>query len=219
MRWRHPIRGMMAPIQFIPVAEQTNAIVALGAWAPKQGCQDVAKLPGDIKLMVNVSARQFDSDDLLPAVSKALALSNLPASRLELEITETLILRNTAATKETIRKLQALGVSVALDDFGKAFASFNYLQNFTFDKLKIDRSFLEEDRNQKDPSIIIELIAAMARRLNIRTVAEGVETPFDLKRIQSAGWDQAQGFYFSKPMPIKALRRYLSKAVAVGERR
>ena len=153
MRWHHPQRGMVSPGDFIPLAEETGLIVEMGAWALQQACQEAATWPQHIKVTVNLSSVQFEQGDLFKAVSDALAISGLSPGRLELEITESLLLRDEARTHELLHKIRSLGVKFALDDFGTAYASLSYLRSFPFDKIKIDRTFIADlDRpNRKDP--------------------------------------------------------------------
>jgi diguanylate cyclase (GGDEF)-like protein len=211
MRWRHPKLGMVPPATFIPIAEKSRLIVDLGAWAIHRACSDAVLWPADIKVTVNLSAKQFELGDPFVSTSEALAKSGLPANRLELEITETVLMRNEQRTKSILENLRALGVGIALDDFGTAFASLSYLREFTFDKLKIDRSFVREVTQRKDCLAIINAVTGLARSLELCTVAEGIETDEQLARVQVAGCNEVQGFYFSRPVPASELYAALAQ--------
>ena len=201
MRWNHSERGLIAPLEFIPMAEQTGVIVRMGEWALEQACADAASWPEPIKVTVNLSPAQFDGGNLLQATTRALERSKLEARRLEFEVTENVLLRDAPRTHEILHKLHALGVQIALDDFGTAFASLSYLQNFQFDKIKIDRMFVRDVRGRNDSYAIIRAVSELARSLKIETVAEGVETREHLATVGEAGCDEVQGFFFSHPVP------------------
>jgi diguanylate cyclase (GGDEF)-like protein len=210
MRWHHPLLGMVSPSTFIPLAEQTGMIVEMGAWALKQACQEAATWPEHIKVTVNLSSVQFEHGDLYKDVQDALSFSGLSPDRLELEVTESVLLRDDANTHKLLHKLRALGVKFALDDFGTAYASLSYLRSFPFDKIKIDRTFIADLDNpkRKDCIAIIHAVAGLAKQMQMSTVAEGVETLDQLKTVTIAGCEEVQGFYFSKPVPageVKAL--------------
>jgi predicted signal transduction protein with EAL and GGDEF domain len=210
MRWLHPKHGLISPCDFIPIAEQTGLIVPMGEWALHQACKDAASWPEPIKVTVNLSPVQFESGDLVGATLEALEQSGLSADRLELEITEGVVLRDAPRTHEILNRLQEIGVRVALDDFGTAFASLSYLQNFRFDKIKIDRSFVREIPGQADGLAIIHAVTELARKLHMKTVAEGVETRAHLTTVSGAGCDEVQGFYFSQPVPSAQVGEALS---------
>ena len=177
LRWRHPTRGMVSPAQFIPVAEEMGLIIPLGEWVLRRACEQAADWPKQLKLAVNVSAVQFRSDTLVAAVENALAASNFPAHRLELEITESVLLTNSAATLATLHRLRALGVRIALDDFGTGYSSLSYLRSFPFKKLKIDQSFVRDLTATDDSSmLIVRAIIGLGKSLGMRTTAEGIET-------------------------------------------
>ena len=201
MRWRHPELGVIEPGDFIPFAEQSGLIVEMGKWALHQACGDAAKWPEQVKVTVNVSPIQFDGD-LYEVVKGALDASGLDPRRLELEITETVLLRDEAKVHTALHKLRELGVQIALDDFGTAYASLSYLRSFPFDTIKIDRSFMRDldDPQRPDSVAIINAVVALAKQLQMNTVAEGVETADHLRTVSMAGCD-VQGFYFSKPVP------------------
>ena len=213
MRWHHPQRGMVSPGDFIPLAEQTGLIVEIGAWALHQACKEAVAWPEHIKVTVNLSPTQFESGDLYQAVADALADSGLSPGRLELEITESLLLRDEAKTHELLHKLRDLGVKIALDDFGTAYASLSYLRSFPFDKIKIDRSFVRDLDMQKgkDCVAIIQAVAGLAKRMQMSTVAEGVETLDHLNTVSIAGCEEVQGFYFSRPVPAGEVKAVLEQ--------
>jgi diguanylate cyclase (GGDEF)-like protein len=204
MRWWHPDRGMVSPAEFIPIAEESGLIVEIGRWAMLQACKDAVRFPKHVKVTVNLSSVQFEKGDLYKVVVDALRESRLSPERLELEITETVLLRDRPMTHDTLHRIRKLGVKIALDDFGTAYASLSYLRSFPFDKIKIDRSFVREVDTPKgnDCIAIVESVAGLAKRLQMRTVAEGVETPDQFNMVSGAGCDEVQGFYFSKPVPV-----------------
>jgi diguanylate cyclase (GGDEF)-like protein len=217
MRWKHPSRGMIPPSDFISIAEETNLIVRMGAWALRQACMDAKTWPKSIGVSVNLSAVQIENCDLYDIVSETLDATELAPNRLQLEITETVLMRDRDRTQTMLRKLHELGVTIALDDFGTRFATLNYLRSFPFDKVKIDRSFIHDVSSQHENLAIVRSVADLASELNIGSVAEGVETPADLAAVRLAGYDEAQGFYFSLPVPARAIQRTLQQcAVRLG---
>jgi diguanylate cyclase (GGDEF)-like protein/PAS domain S-box-containing protein len=210
MRWNHPKRGLVAPAEFIPFAEEAGLIKALGDWALRQACRDAATWPEHIKVAVNLSAMQFEKNNLEKATLGALNDSGLAPNRLELEVTESVLLRDETKTQETLHKLRGLGVGISLDDFGTAFASLNYLRSFPFDKIKIDQIFIRDMPNRNDCVAIVRAVAALAKVLGLKTVAEGVETRGHLKEVLDARCDEAQGFYFSRPIRVSDVGAVLS---------
>jgi len=215
MRWRHPDHGMISPAQFIPLAEETGAIEVLGEWALHQACQDALNWPEHVRVSVNLSPVQFRRPGLIDIVKAVLATSELDARRLELEITESVLLQNNAVNLEALHQLRALGLTIALDDFGTGYSSLSYLQRFPFDKLKIDQSFVRDLENRPDSLSIVQSIATLGRNLRMRTTAEGVETLAQLETITAAGCTEAQGYYFGKPMPEAEFRRLLTEDMRV----
>jgi EAL domain-containing protein (putative c-di-GMP-specific phosphodiesterase class I) len=213
MRWNHPTLGQIAPADFIPLAEETGLIVEMGNWALNEACQEAMRWSKPVKVMVNLSPLQFERGDLYSAVADALASSRLPAQRLELEITERLLLRDDFGTNETLHKLRRLGVSIALDDFGTAYASLSYLRSFPFDKIKIDRTFIRdlERPNQHECRAIVNAVTGLARQLQMSTVAEGVETLDHANSAIVAGCDEVQGYFFSKPVPAEEVEWLLTR--------
>ena len=198
-------------------AEETGAIVHMGNWALKQACMDAKSWPDRIKVSVNVSAVQLETGDLYEAVVNALAAACLEPDRLQLEITETVVMRDSLRTRGVLRKLDSLGVTVALDDFGTRFSTLNCLRSFPFKEVKIDRSFVHDVSEHPHKLAIVRSIADLASELNMRSVAEGVETAADLAAVSVAGYDAAQGFYFSLPVPARAFRRTIAQCAAKFE--
>ncbi|MBH5401087.1 EAL domain-containing protein [Bradyrhizobium sp. CNPSo 4010] len=201
LRWNHPQRGLIAPISFIPLAEETGLIVQLGEFVLRSACTDAATWPDDVDVAVNLSPVQFKSPNLIASVTEALAASGLGARRLELEITESVLLQNSEATLTTLHELRAMGVRISLDDFGTGYSSLSYLRSFPFDKIKIDRSFVSELATRDDSMAIIRAVTGLGRSLGIVTTAEGVENDAQLELLRREGCTQAQGYLFSKPRP------------------
>jgi diguanylate cyclase (GGDEF)-like protein/PAS domain S-box-containing protein len=201
IRWRHPVRGMISPAEFIPVAEDIGLIVTLGEWVLREACSEAAKWPADIKVAVNLSPIQFRSRNLVQTVIAALAHSGLAPTRLELEITESLFLAETEANLATLHQLRSLGVRISMDDFGTGYSSLSYLRSFPFDKIKIDRSFVRDLAERQDCVAIVKAISGLGQSLNISTTAEGVETEDQLDRLRAMGCTEVQGFLFSAAKP------------------
>lgn len=215
MRWRHPLKGFIPPDAFIPVAEDLGLIGVLGEWGLKTACAEAAKWPGDTKVAVNLSPTQFRSCDLAAVTQEALDASGLCASRLEFEVTERLLLRDTADNSATLHKLREMGVRIALDDFGTGYASLSYLLSFPFDKIKIDRMFVRNIAEQRSSGAIVGAITNLARSMGVKTVAEGVEEKPQLDAIGALGCDEAQGYYFSRPVCGKEIVDVLQRPVGV----
>jgi diguanylate cyclase (GGDEF)-like protein len=207
VRWRHPLKGMIAPDNFIPLAESTGLIVPLGEWILEQACADAANWPATINVAVNISAIQFKKGNLFEVILATLVKTGLQPERLELEITETSLLENQEAHLTTIRQLKNLGLSIALDDFGTGFSSINYLTIFPFDKIKIDKSFTKGILTRADCKAVVASSLALAKGLGITTTVEGVETEEQLEYMRAAGVELAQGYLFGKPVPISEFGR------------
>jgi diguanylate cyclase (GGDEF)-like protein len=205
VRWRHPERGMVRPDQFIPLAEELGLIIPIGEWVLRAACKEAAKWPADLKLAVNLSAAQFKRGNLVEAVRNALAESGLAAERLELEITESVLMTQNAYNLDLLRSLKALGVAIVLDDFGTGFSSLSYLRMFPFDTIKIDRSFVSDMSTRVDCAAIVSAVTGLSRALGIRTTAEGVETREQFELLRAAGCTLAQGFMLSRPRPAAEL--------------
>jgi EAL domain-containing protein (putative c-di-GMP-specific phosphodiesterase class I) len=209
LRWNHPRRGSISPAQFIPLAEATGLIVPIGEWAIRTACHEGKELQDsmgrELVIAVNLSPRQFRQKTLTTQVDLALRESGLPARSLEIEITEQTLMSNSAATNETLMQLRRLGVKIAIDDFGTGFSSFSYLLQYEVDRLKIDRSFVNRSADDPTAAAIVRAIISMAHGLNLKVVAEGVETNDQLNFLLRRRCDEAQGFYFSKPVPINLI--------------
>ena len=211
VRWRHPQRGLVAPNQFIPLAEETGLIVQLGEWVLRQACRDAARW-SKACVAVNLSPVQFRSPNLVATVKAALDEAGLPAQRLELEITESVLLQNSETTRETLLELRELGIKISLDDFGTGYSSLSYLRSFPFDKIKIDRSFVSELGSSRDSLAIIRAVTGLGKSLGMVTTAEGVETDDQLDLLSREGCTQAQGYLISKPRPIAEIEDMLITA-------
>ena len=205
IRWKHTERGMISPADFIPFAEETQLIAPIGEWVLRTACEEASKWPSDMRVAVNLSPVQFRRPNLYEVVCNALARANLAAARLELEITESVLLLNQAATLDTLRRLRALGVRIAMDDFGTGHSSLTYLRHFPFDRIKIDCSFIHELSTAKDSRAIIMAVAHLAASLGMETTAEGIETQEELDYVKQVGCTEGQGYFFSKPQPAKDL--------------
>ena len=200
IRWNHPERGLVSPLEFIGVAEETGIIVPMGAWALREACRQAAQWPNDVRVAVNVSPIQLHRGGLHETIVQALAATGLAPARLEVEITESVFLDGGDSTLKLLHSLRSLGVRVALDDFGTGYSSLSYLQSFPFDKIKIDRSFIDNLLTRPGASAIVAAITELARALGMETTAEGVEDSAQLDELRSHGCSSVQGFLFAKPM-------------------
>jgi diguanylate cyclase (GGDEF)-like protein len=205
VRWRHPTKGLIAPDQFIPFAESTGLILPLGRWILQQACEDAASWPDHIEVAVNISAVQLSDGKLFEDVLAVLLETGLSPHRLELEITETSLLENQESVLATIRQLRNLGVTMALDDFGTGYSSINYLINFPFDRIKIDKSFTQGCLARADCKAVVSSVLALAQGLGIATTAEGVDAVEQLEYLRSVGVDLIQGYLFGRPAPLSEL--------------
>jgi diguanylate cyclase (GGDEF)-like protein len=204
-RWRHPVNGMVPPAVFIPVAEDTGLIIAVGAWALMEACRTAVSWPSDLKISVNLSPVQFTATDLYNTVKSALETSGLEPHRLELEITERLFLEDTQKTLQTLHRLKELGIRIAMDDFGTGYSSLSYLRSFPYDKIKVDRSFVSDLAAGTEHVIIVQAVVSIARALGMTTTAEGVEAAGQKEFLAALGCDEAQGYLFSAPVPADAV--------------
>jgi diguanylate cyclase (GGDEF)-like protein len=200
LRWNHPRRGLISPVDFIPVAEDTGLIVPIGAWVIREACAQAARWPGQVRVAVNVSPVQFHRGSLHETILRALANTGLAPDRLEVEITESIFLEGSETTLRLLHALRSLGVRVALDDFGTGYSSLSYLQSFPFDKLKIDRSFIHNLLTREGATAIVHAITELANALGIETTAEGVEETAQLMELRAHGCSSVQGFLFAEPM-------------------
>jgi diguanylate cyclase (GGDEF)-like protein len=211
LRWNHPVRGLVSPAEFLPIAEETGLIIPVGEWVLRQACTEAAKWPSVVKVAVNLSATQLRSRNLADAIVNALADTGMLANRLQLEISETVLMRNTFSTLSTLQKLRSLGVQIALDDFGTGYSSLSYLRNFPFDKIKIDRSFIDDLSNGAEPLAIVHAVANLAKNLNIISTAEGVETQEQVETLLGVGCVEMQGYLFSKARPAVEIAQMFIK--------
>ena len=201
IRWNHPDKGLVSPIDFIPIAEETGLIVPIGEWVLKEACRQATGWPEDIRVAVNFSTVQFETSGIRNLVFQALATSGLAPGRLEIEITESLFLESSGQVLDTLHGLKQIGVRIALDDFGTGFSSLSYLRRFPFDKIKIDRSFILELLKTREANAVVKAIADLAAALNMETTAEGVEEPEQVEALRAHGCTNVQGYLFSKPVP------------------
>jgi diguanylate cyclase (GGDEF)-like protein len=209
LRWRHPERGMISPAEFIPIAEDSGLINQLGLWVLNAACAEAATWPDHVRVAVNVSPVQFRSQSLALNVAAALASSGLPASRLELEITEAVLIRDDEVALDTLHQLRELGVRIALDDFGTGYSSLSYLQRFPFDKIKIDRAFIRDITGPGASSSIVQAVVNIATASDMMTTAEGVETEQQKNLLHLLGCTEMQGFLFSPAVPAVEVRELL----------
>jgi diguanylate cyclase (GGDEF)-like protein len=212
LRWNHPLRGMVSPAEFIPIAEETGLICQIGDWVLATACTEAMNWPPGIKLAVNVSPVQFRSHAFCLKVANALTTTGLSANRLELEITEAVLIRDDEAALAMLQHLRAIGVRIVLDDFGTGYSSLGYLQRFPFDKIKIDRSFVDSVTDAEGSSFIVQAVINIAKSQNMTTTAEGVETEQQKEMLHSLGCTEMQGFLFSRARPAEEIRMMFSRA-------
>jgi diguanylate cyclase (GGDEF)-like protein len=212
IRWNHPTKGVISPAAFIPLAEEIGFIVPMGEWVIRQACATAAQWPDSMHVAVNISAIQFRNPGLMQVIVGALAASGLAPTRLEIEITESVLLHNKETTLAVLHQLRALGIRIAMDDFGTGYSSLTYLQSFPFDKIKIDRSFVKNITEDASSLNIVRAVAALANGMGMTATAEGVETAEQLERIASEGCTEMQGFLFSRPLPVAEIERQFLQA-------
>lgn len=217
IRWHHPERGMISPLDFIPIAEETGLIVQVGEWVLRQACAEAVRWPKHITIAVNLSPAQFKSRNLVPMVMSALASSGLPAARLELEITELVLLQDNEGAFAVLHQLRNLGIKIAMDDFGTGYSSLGYLRSFPFDKIKIDQSFIRDLPTKQDSVAIIRAVVGLSSSLGITTTAEGVETKEQLASVTAEGCNEVQGYLFSRPQPAAEVQRILREQAPKAE--
>jgi EAL domain-containing protein (putative c-di-GMP-specific phosphodiesterase class I) len=214
LRWRHPMLGDIPPDVFIPIAEATGLIVPIGTWVLTTACAEATRWSSDIKVAVNLSPVQFRRGrEIVDIVMAALAETGLAPSRLDLEITESVLIDDSAATLGILEELRSREIGISLDDFGTGFASLAYLNDFPFSKIKIDRKFSQNVDHSPRTLAIIKGIAQITRELRMERVAEGVETEVQLERMQSFGINAIQGYLFSKPLPARQLRQVITEPI------
>jgi EAL domain-containing protein (putative c-di-GMP-specific phosphodiesterase class I) len=216
LRWRHPERGYIPAAEFIPVAEETGLIVPIGEWVLRRACADATLWPRHLHVAVNLSSVQFTDSRLVTAVFSALAAARLPATCLELEITESVLLKNNQATVATLHQLRDFGISISMDDFGTGYSSLSYLRSFPFDKIKIDQSFVRDVVTSADARAIVRAVVGLGNEFGLTTVAEGVETPEQLAILRAAGCTEVQGFYFSEARPVADLAEFFAEPKPAG---
>jgi diguanylate cyclase (GGDEF)-like protein len=217
LRWRHPERGLVPPTEFIPLTEEIGLIGPIATWVLKQACGEAAGWPGDIKVAVNLSPVQFKQGTVVRDVMEALDASGLSAHRLELEITEGVLLQDTEATVSTLTRLRELGVRISMDDFGTGYSSLGYLRRFPFDKIKIDRSFIHDLSDNPDSIAIVRAVTGLGNALGMGITAEGVETEDQLRQLRAEGCTEAQGCLFSAARPASELQSLLQRFNPVSE--
>jgi len=210
VRWRHPARGLIPPLDFIPLAEETGIIVRLGEWVLRQACTDALSWPETIRVSVNFSPAQFKTRDLTQLVARVLEETGLPAGRLEIEITESLLLRDVENNLKTLRSLKNLGIHISMDDFGTGYSSLSNLRSFPFDKIKIDRSFVHDVERNSDAAAIVHAVLGLGQSLGMSTCAEGVETVEQLAYLRQEGCNEVQGYYYSRPKPAAEIIQMLN---------
>jgi predicted signal transduction protein with EAL and GGDEF domain len=217
LRWHHPVRGLVSPADFIPVAEETGLIVAIGEWVLRMACFEAENWPAEISIAVNLSPVQFKAADLVNTVRAALAASGLRPDRLELEITESVLLHDSVGTLAALHQLRAMGIAIALDDFGTGYSSLSYLRSFPFDKIKIDQSFVHNLVDNKESMLIIRAVTGLGHSLCMKTTAEGVETQEQLNKLREEGCTEVQGYLFSRPRPARELAVLIEKLRHIDE--
>ena len=218
LRWRHPQRGWISPADFVPVAEETGLVVALGEWVLRQACHDAARWGGDTKIAVNVSGVQFAGRHLVRTVSEVLAETGLAPRRLELEITETAVLADPASARTRMQALRTLGIRLGLDDFGTGHSSLSSLRTYPITTLKIDRSFVVAlDGGGPQADQILRTIVQLGQALGMKTLAEGVETAAQLEVLRRHGCDQVQGYLFAAALDVKEATRRVAATRPTGE--
>jgi diguanylate cyclase (GGDEF)-like protein/PAS domain S-box-containing protein len=217
LRWRHPARGLISAAEFIAVAEDTGAINAIGHWVLQEACRTAAGWPSTLRLAINVSPVQLRSGTFLTLLGSVLGPEKLPPERLELEVTEAVLLERNEATLETLQRIQEAGISIALDDFGTGYSSLSYLQSFSFDRIKIDQCFVRGIPDNEGASAIVRAIIGLGRSLGIPTTAEGVQDPRQLEILRAEGCRDLQGFLLGKPVPASGLGPLLAQAVETSQ--
>jgi diguanylate cyclase (GGDEF)-like protein len=216
LRWHHPERGMVSPGDFIPLAEEIGLIRPMGAWVIRKACADAARWPEHLKVAVNLSPVQFAKGDLVQEVEEALVASSLAPQRLELEITETVLMQDSDVTLGLLHRLRALGVHIAMDDFGTGYSSLSYLRSFPFDKIKVDQSFVRNLGRERGSVEIIRAVVGLGKALGMSVLAEGVETTEQFSILRDEGCDELQGYLFSRPRPVGEVPAIIASYSAPG---
>jgi EAL domain-containing protein (putative c-di-GMP-specific phosphodiesterase class I) len=206
VRWNHPVQGRIAPGDFIPVSEETGLIIPIGQWVLETACREAANWARPLRVAVNLSPLQFRQRNLPDVVKATLRATGLPAARLELEVTEGVLIDNPDRAMMVLSALKALGIRIALDDFGTGYSSLSYLQRFPFDTLKIDRQFISGLGQETQATAIVQVVGILGRSLNLSVIAEGVETQAQLTLLRAQDCDFIQGYLISKPLPSEEAR-------------
>jgi len=215
LRWNHPVRGSVPPSDFIPIAEESGLILTIGEWVMRQACKDAAGWERPLSIAVNVSPLQLGSDNFVQSIQDILAETRLPPERLEIEITETALNRDPNRAMLALQKIKALGINIAMDDFGTGYSSLSNLQAFPFDKIKIDRSFIQDVHTNPQAAAIVRTVLSLGRGLGLPVIAEGVETSEELSFLGLEGCTEAQGYLFGRPVPIAELASIVRSSVGL----
>lgn len=217
LRWTHPVKGAISPVDFIPLAEANGLILPLGDWVLRKACLDAATWPHPHKVAVNLSAIQLTHVGLPQQIHQVLIETGLPPARLEIELTETALIKDKAQSLHIMRQIKALGVSIALDDFGTGYSSLDTLRTFPFDKIKLDKSFTDELRTDHRSLAVVRAVLALARSLGIPVLAEGIETEEQLALLHMESCDEGQGYLLGRPAPIDIVARLGTRIFVSGE--
>jgi predicted signal transduction protein with EAL and GGDEF domain len=209
LRWRHPERGLVEPADFVPALEDIGLIDAVGAWVLREACRHAVSWPAQVRVAVNVSPTQFKSPALPLTVAGILGQTGLSPDRLELEITESVLLHDNVATLQTLHELKNMGIKISMDDFGTGYSSLSYLRSFPFDKIKIDRSFVRDLLTDRDSLAIVRAVTSLGASLGASTTAEGVETQDQLDRLREEGCTEVQGYHVGAPLSAQELPSFL----------
>ncbi|MCL5230021.1 EAL domain-containing protein [Pseudomonas sp. In614] len=214
VRWQHPVRGLIPPDTFIPIAEESGLILALSNWVINTACNCAAQWPNSLFVSINLSPIEFRQGNLIERIQQTLHDSGIDPARVELEITESVMLEDAAGALEVMRTLKRLGVRISMDDFGTGYSSLSYLREFPFDGLKIDRSFLSRLVESEDDKAIVQAIVGLGRALSLTVTAEGIETAEHLRLLKAVSCDEGQGYYLSRPLEIGAFNALVEHAGA-----
>jgi EAL domain-containing protein (putative c-di-GMP-specific phosphodiesterase class I) len=214
-RWRHPVKGMVPPTTFIPIAEDSGLILPLGEWVLTEACRQAAQWPNDLKIAVNLSPVQFSDPNLVTTIERILVETGLAPNRLELEITERIFMDSGELILTMLRRLKRLGIRISMDDFGTGYSSLSYLRSFPFDKIKVDRVFVSDLGEGTEHIVIVQAVVSIANALGMTATAEGVETDDQRQILAGLGCDEAQGHFFGRPVPIEEVPALLESWPAV----